>query len=102
MSRKNKDIFVRLTELNQYFDDLLDYFGYQTTYTPKEIKKLWKKSKLTVDNVADRLYRSKERAAEYCYGMKMSRRLMCEIAKFFKQEIYANVYKNNLKNLGKG
>lgn len=101
MSHKN-NIFKRLDELNFYFDDLLDYFGYQKEYTQANVKRLWKLSGLTVDQVAEKLYRSRDRALQYCYGQNMSNKLRGALAKFFKQAIYANVYKNNLKTLKRG
>lgn len=91
MSRKSKDVYKRLAKLNKYYDSLMDYFGYQMDYTPYQIKSLWKSSELTVDEVAERLYRSRDRALQYCYGQNMSKRLRREIAKFFKMVIYFRI-----------
>ena len=77
-----------LAKHNQYFDGLLMYFGKQNDYTGRQIQCLWRASRLSVDDVADRLCRSKERAKDYCYGQKMTAKMRRKIAQFFKVVIY--------------
>ena len=88
----NQEIHKRLAKYNKYYDGLLDYFGHQEYYTSNQIRKLWKLSGLTIEEVAAKLCRSYERARDYCYGKSMSNKLKRSIAKFFKVTIYDNIY----------
>lgn len=53
-------------------------------YTPSEIYKLWRKTCLSIEDVADYYCRSYERARDYCYGYNMSQKIRNQIACYFR------------------
>jgi hypothetical protein len=77
----------KLLKLDLLMQQLDCFFLCREDYTRKEIYQLWKRSGLTICQVGYDLCKSYERAREYCYGVRMERKLRIEIAHYFKKKI---------------
>ena len=71
-----------IIEISKHIGILDDYSAYQ-------IRMLWRKSGLTIKEVAALRYRSIDRAKQYCYGYLLSPKMRVVIGRFFIGVIHA-------------